>query len=57
MTGPDGLRAWFSRHIPADLVAGPAALRPWPGEVIGYATRTALRELTWKTTYYQQQCR
>src|SRR5271166_5954003 len=45
VTGPDDLRARFSRHTPADLVTGLAALRPRPGGVPGYATRMALREL------------
>ena len=30
---------------PAALVAGLASLRPRPGDVVGYATRIALREL------------
>ena len=45
MTGPDDLRARFARHTPAALVAELAALRPRPGDVVGYATRMALREL------------
>jgi transposase len=45
LTGPDDLRARFSRHTPAALAAGLAALRPRPGDVPGYATRIALREL------------
>ena len=45
LTGPDDLRARFSQHAPADLVAELAVLRPRPGEVVGYATRVALREL------------
>ena len=45
VTGPDDLRARFSRHTPADLVTGLAGLRPRPGDVPGYATRMALREL------------
>ena len=45
VTGPDDLRARFARHTPADLVAELAALRPRPGDVVGYATRIALREL------------
>jgi transposase len=45
MTGPDDIRTRFARHTPADLVAGLAALRPRPGDVPGYATRVALREL------------
>jgi transposase len=45
LTGPDDLRARFARHTPAALVAGLASLRPRPGDVVGYATRVALREL------------
>jgi transposase len=45
LTGPNDLRARFARHTPAALVAGLASLRPRPGEVVGYATRVALREL------------
>ncbi len=44
-TGPIYLRARFTRHTPAALVAGIASLRPRPGDVPGYATRVALREL------------
>jgi transposase len=45
VTGPGELRARFARHTAAQLVAGLAALRPRPGDVPGYATRVALREL------------
>jgi hypothetical protein len=45
LTGPDDLRARFTRHAPAALVAGLASLRPRPGDVAGYAVRVALREL------------
>ena len=45
MTGPDELRARFAGHTPAALAAAIAALRPRPGDVPGYATRVALREL------------
>ncbi len=45
VTGPDDLRARFARHTVAALVAELAALRPRPGDVVGYATRIALREL------------
>jgi transposase len=55
VTGPDDLRARFSRHAPADLVAGLAALRPRPGEVAGYATRIALRELGRRTQFLDGQ--
>ena len=45
MTGPEELRARFVRRSAAQLVEAIAALRPRPGEVPGYATRVALREL------------
>ncbi len=45
VTGPDDLRARFARHTVAALVSGLASLRPRPGDVVGYATRIALREL------------
>jgi transposase len=44
-TGPEDLRIRFARHTAAQLVTGLAALRPRPGDVVGYATRVALREL------------
>jgi transposase len=45
VTGPDDLRARFARHSAAALAAELALLRPRPGDVAGYATRIALREL------------
>jgi transposase len=45
LTGPDDLRTRFARHTTAGLVSGLASLRPRPGDVAGYATRIALREL------------
>jgi len=45
MTGPEELRAGFARRSPAQLIEAIAALRPRPGDVPGYATRVALREL------------
>jgi transposase len=45
VTGPDGLRARFARHSPADLVAELASLRPRPGSMVRYHTLLALREL------------
>jgi transposase len=45
LTGPDDLRARFTRHTPAALVTGLASLRTRPGDVAGYAVRVALREL------------
>ena len=51
MTGPDDLRARFARHSADDLVAGLASLRPRPADTVGYATRTALRELGRRTQF------
>jgi len=45
VTGPDELRSRFTGHGTAALAAAIAALRPRPGDVPGYATRVALREL------------
>src|SRR6266566_6785094 len=45
LTGPDDLRARFTGHTVAALVAALASQRPRPGDVVGYATRVALREL------------
>jgi transposase len=45
VTGPEELRARFAGHSTAALAAAIAALRPRPGDVPGYATRVALREL------------
>ena len=45
VTGPDDIRVRFAAHSAAGLVAELAAMRPRPGEVVGYSTRMALREL------------
>ena len=45
LTGPADLRARFAKHTGTALVAETASLRPRPGDVVGYATRIALREL------------
>jgi len=45
VTGPDDLRTRFTGHTVAALVSELAALRPRPGDAVGYATRIALREL------------
>jgi transposase len=44
LTGPDDIRARFARHSTVALVAALASQRPRPGDVVGYATRIALRE-------------
>jgi transposase len=55
LTGPDELRTNFAAHSPAKLIAGTAALRPRPGELPGYATRIALRELGRRAKFLDQQ--
>jgi hypothetical protein len=55
LTGPDDLRARFSSHAPAGLVAELAALRPRPGDVVGYATQIALRELGRRARFLEGQ--
>ena len=45
VTGPDDLRTRFAGHTVTALVSELAALRPRPGDAVGYATRIALREL------------
>src|SRR6266704_159598 len=55
LTGPDDLRTRFSRHTPAGLVAQLAALRPRPGDVVGYATRISLRELGRRAQFLDSQ--
>jgi transposase len=55
VTGPDELRIRFARQTPAALVADMAALRPRPGDVPGYATRIALRELARRTEFLDGQ--
>jgi transposase len=51
VTGPDDLRARFERRSTDALAAELAALRPRPGDVVGYATRIALRELGRRAEY------
>jgi transposase len=55
VTGPDDLRARFTRHTVAALVAELALLRPRPGDVVGYATRMALRELGRRAEFLDSQ--
>ena len=55
VTGPEELRARFARRSTAQLVEAIAALRPRPGDVPGYATRVALRELGRRTQFLDAQ--
>jgi len=54
VTGPDDLRARFEGHRTDTLVVE-AALRPRPGDVVGYATRIALRELARRAEFLGDQ--
>ncbi len=54
-TGPDEIRARFVNHSTADLIAKLAVLRPRPGEVIGYSTRIAVRELARRVEWLDAQ--
>ena len=45
LTGPDDVRARFTSHTPAGLVAGLVALRPRSGSMVRYHTLLSLREL------------
>ena len=55
LTAPDDIRARFARHTTAALVTGLASLRPRPGDVVGYATRVALRELGRRAQFLDSQ--
>ena len=55
LTGPDDLRARFARHSAPALVTAIAALRPRPGDIPGYATRVALRELGQRAVFLDGQ--
>ncbi|MGH7261685.1 MAG: IS110 family transposase [Nitrospiraceae bacterium] len=54
-TAPEDLRARFVRHSTTTLVTETAALRPRPGDVVGYTTRFALRELGRRAGWLQDQ--
>ena len=55
LTSPDDIRARFARHTPAELVTGLAQLRPLSGEVVGYPTKIALRELGRRAQFPEDQ--
>jgi transposase len=44
-TAPDDIRTRFEHHSTARLVAETASMRPRTGDIVGHATRVALREL------------
>jgi transposase len=55
VTGPDDIRARFTGHDPAGLVAELAALRPRPGSMVRYHTLLSLRELGRRAQYLDVQ--
>ncbi|MGI8633310.1 MAG: IS110 family transposase [Solirubrobacterales bacterium] len=55
LTGPDDLRARFADLSANDLMAEAASMRPRPGEVVGYATRFAVRELGRRAEFLDDQ--
>jgi transposase len=55
LTGPDDIRARLTRHTPASLVAGLAALRPRPGSMVRYHTLLSLRELGRRAQFLEGQ--
>jgi len=57
LTGPDDIRARFTSHTPAGLVAGLAALRPQPGSMVRYHTLLSLRELGRRAQFLDGQLR
>jgi len=54
-TGPDDVRARFVGHSTTALVAELAGLRPRSGEIVGYTTRVALRELARRVEWLDAQ--
>jgi len=55
VTGPDDIRSRFAKHSSDALVAELASMRPRSGEVVGYATRIALRELGRRAEFLGEQ--
>src|SRR3984893_5572183 len=55
VTGPDDLRARFAKPSTDALAAELACLRPRPGDIVGYPTRIALRELGRRAEFLNQQ--
>jgi transposase len=55
ITGPDDLRARFSGLTPGELVAKSAAMRPRAGDLVGYATAMAVRELGRRAEFFDDQ--
>jgi transposase len=54
-TAPDDIRVRFAHHSALCLVVEAAAMRPRNGEIVGYATRVALRELGRRAVYLAEE--
>jgi transposase len=54
-TGPEDIRARFSGHSTGALVDELVGLRPKAGEIVGYSTRIALRELARRVEFLEAQ--
>ena len=55
LTGPDDLRTQLARLSASEFVARAAALRPRQGDLVGYATRMAVRELGRRVEFLDDQ--
>ena len=55
LTGPDDLRTQLAGLSAPELVAKTAALRPRRGDLVGYATRTPVRELGRRVEFLDDQ--
>ena len=55
LTGPDDLRTQLARLSTSEFVARAAALRPRQGDLVGYATRMAVRELGRRVEFLDDQ--
>lgn len=55
LTGPDDLRTQLARLSVSEFVARAAALRPRQGDLVGYATRMAVRELGRRVEFLDDQ--
>ena len=55
LTGPDDLRAQLAGLSAPELVAKAAGLRPHLGDLVGYGTRMAVRELGRRVEFLDEQ--
>jgi transposase len=55
LSGPDDLRTRFAHHTTVSLINEAAVMRPRAGDVVGYTTRIALRELGRRAMYLTEE--